>query len=76
MRKLSGAANSGAGKLHRQIRGQPTGDAGCGWASVDMALMVGERVGSTCSARIALPTDADDNPWARKGDAWQPALGR
>ena len=26
-----------------------TDDAGCGWASVDMALMVGERVGSTLS---------------------------
>lgn len=53
-----------------------TDDAGCGWASVDVALMVGERVGSTCSARIALPTHAADNPWARQGDAWQPAPGR
>ena len=61
-----------------------TDDAGCGWASVDVALMVCDagasdgtkRVGSTCSARIALPTDADDNPWARRGDAWQPVPGR
>ena len=25
-----------------------------------------------CSARVALPTDADDNPWTRRGDRWQP----
>lgn len=53
-----------------------TDGAGCGWVSVDVALMVGDRVGSTCSARIALPTSADDNPWARRGDAWQPAPDR
>ena len=66
------------------VTGVNTDDAGCGWASVDVALMVRgpdasedtARVGSTCSARIALPNDRNDNPWARQGDAWQPAAGR
>ena len=66
------------------VTGVNTDDAGCGWVSVDVALMVRgpdasedtARVGSTCSARIALPNDRNDNPWARQGDAWQPAAGR
>ena len=45
---------------------------GCGWAEVDLAIKVGERVATQCSARIALPTTPDDNPWARSGDRWQP----
>lgn len=53
-----------------------TDAAGCGWASVDVALHVGERVASTCSARLAIPVDAADNPWARRGDAWRPAPDR
>jgi hypothetical protein len=31
-----------------------------------------DRLATTCSVRVALPTDADDNPWARSGDAWRP----
>ena len=49
-----------------------TDDAGCGWAEVEVALSVGGDVKTTCSARIALPVDANDNPWARKGDRWVP----
>jgi acyl dehydratase len=47
-------------------------DAGCGWASVEVTLAVGDRVCTTCSARIALPTAPDDNPWSRRGPAWKP----
>ena len=47
-------------------------EAGCGWATVDITLAVGDRTCSTCTARVALPTDPDDNPWARRGDAWRP----
>ena len=25
-----------------------------------------------CTARVALPTSADDNPWTRRGDQWRP----
>ena len=50
---------------------------GCGWVSLDITLTAssperGERTSSTCAARVALPTTADDNPWARHGEDWQP----
>lgn len=47
-------------------------DVGCGWVDVDMALSVGITVATTCSARIALPTADDDNPWSRRGGDWRP----
>jgi acyl dehydratase len=48
-------------------------DAGCGFATVDVSLSVDGDVKTTCSARIALPRAADDNPWARRGDDWHPS---
>ena len=53
-----------------------TDDAGCGWASLDVALTVDGDVKTTCAVRVALPTDADDNPWSRRGDRWRPEPGR
>jgi hydroxyacyl-ACP dehydratase HTD2-like protein with hotdog domain len=49
-----------------------TDDTGCGWADVDVALTVGERLCTTCAVRIAIPTTPDDNPWARRGERWKP----
>ena len=49
-----------------------TDDAGCGWVSLDIALTVSGDSKTTCTARVALPTSADDNPWSRRGDAWKP----
>ncbi len=49
-----------------------TDDVGCGWASLEIALMVGERTCSTCTARVAVPTDRNDNPWSRRGPDWKP----
>ena len=58
------------------IRGTVTGtsvdDDGCGWADVEIALTADDRPCCSCSCRVALPTDPDDNPWARRGDAWRP----
>ncbi len=45
---------------------------GCGWVDLSLNLAVGEKTVTDCSARVAVPVDADDNPWARKGDAWRP----
>jgi hypothetical protein len=45
---------------------------GCGWAEVDVTLKVGEETATECAARIAVPTRPDDNPWARRGDRWEP----
>jgi acyl dehydratase len=54
-----------------------TDDAGCGWVAVDVALTVAgddgaDRTMTTGAARIAVPVDADDNPWARGPETWRP----
>lgn len=46
--------------------------SGCHWVDVDVAVSVGDAVTTEGHARIALPADPDDNPWARKGPDWQP----
>jgi acyl dehydratase len=47
-------------------------DTGCGWAELDVTVRVGDRVCTQCTARLALPASADDNPWGRRGERWQP----
>jgi acyl dehydratase len=49
-----------------------TDATGCGWVSVRMHVSVDGDVKTECTARIALPVDENDNPWARRGDAWTP----
>ncbi|HVB92360.1 MAG TPA: hypothetical protein VND70_09715 [Acidimicrobiales bacterium] len=46
---------------------------GCGFATVAVNLAVGGHTKTTCTARIALPCAAGDNPWARSGDRWLPS---
>ena len=47
-------------------------ELGCGWVAVDMVLSVDGETKTTAHARVALPTDADDNPWSRQAGAWRP----
>lgn len=47
-------------------------DAGCGWVGLSATLTAGDRLCTTCTVRVAVPADADDNPWTRRGDRWQP----
>jgi hypothetical protein len=47
-------------------------DIGCGWAEVEVSLTVGDATCTECTARIAIPTAPDDNPWRRRGDHWRP----
>lgn len=47
-------------------------EVGCRWADLSVKLTVGDKTMTECSARIALPQNAADNPWARKGDQWRP----
>jgi hypothetical protein len=54
------------------VTGTDVDDTGCAWADVEVALKVGDEVKTTCSVRVALPTDVDDNPWSRRGDRWKP----
>lgn len=49
-----------------------TDDAGCTWASLSVDVSVGDRLCTSCAVRVALPADAADNPWSRKGDRWKP----
>jgi hypothetical protein len=46
---------------------------GCGFVTVDVSLSVDDDVKTTCTARVALPIDASDNPWERRGNEWRPA---
>jgi len=54
------------------VKGVDTDAQGCGWVDVDVDLSVEGRTVTECTARVALPTSADDNPWQRRGDAWRP----
>ncbi len=47
-------------------------EAGCGWVALDIAVSVDGDPKTTCTARVALPRTADDNPWRRRGDQWNP----
>jgi hypothetical protein len=58
--------------LRGTVTGAGTDDAGCGWVDVDLSLSVGDRLCTTGHARVAVPVDEDDNPWARRGDVWRP----
>ena len=58
--------------LEGLVRRVETDDTGCGWCEVDVTMRVGERTSTQCTARIAIPTTPDDNPWARRGDRWKP----
>lgn len=43
-----------------------------GWLDLDIVLTAGGETATTCSARVCLPRDNTDNPWARRGDDWRP----
>ena len=59
-------------QLDGMVTNVETDDAGCVWAAVDVTLSVDGNVCTTCAARIAVPVDENDNPWARRGDSWRP----
>jgi hypothetical protein len=54
------------------VRSRDVDDLGCGWVELDVTLSVGADVKTECAVKVALPTAADDNPWARRGDRWRP----
>ena len=55
-----------------EVEAVSTDDTGCGWADLAIRLSVGDEVKTRFTARVALPTDDDDNPWARTGARWRP----
>jgi acyl dehydratase len=58
--------------LDATVTGVGTDELGCGWAELAVTLSVDGAVKTTCAARMALPTDPDDNPWRRDRDQWKP----
>lgn len=58
--------------LSGTVVGTEVDEVGCGWAEVAVELAVDGDAKTTCRARIALPIDDDDNPWARRADRWRP----
>lgn len=55
-----------------EVLGTETDGQGCCWVSLRIALSVGGEEKTRFTARVALPADEHDNPWARSGDRWQP----
>ena len=58
--------------LDGKVEKVETDETGCGWATVLVRLTVDGDLKTDCTARIALPTGDDDNPWTRRGDQWRP----
>jgi acyl dehydratase len=48
-------------------------DGPCRWVDVAVELTVDEEAVTLCAARLAIPGDGADNPWALGADAWAPA---
>lgn len=44
----------------------------CCWIELAVTVSVQGEVNTECQARVAIPSNALDNPWQRKGERWQP----
>jgi acyl dehydratase len=55
-----------------QVESTEIDDQACGWVNLDIQLTVGDQLKTRFTARVAVPVNADDNPWARSGSRWQP----
>jgi acyl dehydratase len=47
-------------------------ETGCSWVSLEIELHADDRLATTGTARVAVPADETDNPWARTADNWRP----
>ncbi len=45
---------------------------GCGWVTLLSSISVSGEIHSQVAARIAVPAEPGDNPWARRGADWLP----
>ncbi len=46
--------------------------SGCHWVDVDVGVSVAGTLTTEGHAKLALPADEADNPWARRGPDWKP----
>jgi acyl dehydratase len=58
--------------LDATVQRVETDDVGCGWVELLVTLAVDGDVKTDCTARVAVPTTPDDNPWRRRGADWKP----
>src|SRR5215472_10631267 len=58
--------------LRGTVESTDVDDTGCAFVTVDVTLSVEGDVKTTCTARLAVPLNETDNPWARRGDQWRP----
>ncbi|HEY8122751.1 MAG TPA: MaoC/PaaZ C-terminal domain-containing protein [Myxococcota bacterium] len=58
--------------FHGRVDNVERDATGCGFVDLSVWLTVRGETTTECNARIAVPTAAGDNPWARHGDAWRP----
>jgi acyl dehydratase len=54
------------------VENSTLGEDGCGWLDLALRLTVNGVVATTAAAHVAIPVDADDNPWARAPENWHP----
>ena len=60
-------------RISGTVTGTSVDEAGAGWVDLDLQMATSDgRICTICTARVALPATADDNPWSRSGDAWNP----
>lgn len=70
---LQGAVHAGVSATISGTLIDLTRDArGVGWAEVAVELHADERGCVQATARLALPVDAQDDPWQRAAEDWQP----
>ena len=55
-----------------KVESVDTDEQGCGWVGLSIELSADGVIKTRFTARVALPVHADDNPWARTGERWQP----
>ncbi len=55
-----------------EITGCEVDDSGCAWVGLNLSIAVDGKTCTECEVRYALPTTADDNPWARRDEVWKP----
>jgi acyl dehydratase len=58
--------------FHGEVTDVSTDATGCAWVGLALRLTVGDTTTTECTARIAIPSGAGDNPWKRRGDDWRP----
>jgi hypothetical protein len=59
-------------RLSGHVTAVETDDKGCGWVRLSLRVHAGERLATECEAKVAIPTEAGDNPWLRKAERWKP----